>query len=170
MVSSVSEFDVLIATALWLHENGWTMDSVSLAKGQGLPPIEEQKASVKQVFADARVPYDEGTLFKNRGPDIVARSGTTVWKFECKGIGQGTAQTHRNNFDRAVASVVSYYDTPQTRLGLALANDYLWEHTFGGRLPMHLREAIGLWVFLIENGKAYPYEPTHELPYPRALV
>jgi hypothetical protein len=145
------------------------IDSISLAKGQGLLPIEEQETRVTRAFAKAGILFDETKLFKNRGPDIVAISGGTVWKVECKGMGTGKAQTHKNNFDRALASVVSYYDKPGTRLGLALANDYLWKYSYGKRLPKPLREALEMWVLLVSEHGAFPYEPTEELPYPGAL-
>ena len=166
MLTLVSELEVLIPTLHWLHENGWAIESISPATGSGLLPIEEQKQRVKGELEAAHVPYDERNVFRHRGPDIVTRSGQGIWKIECKGLGNGTKRTHKNNFDRAVASVMSYCDAPQVRLGLALANDYLWAYYFRDKLPKALRKATNLWVFLIVAGKAYPYEPSEELPYP----
>jgi hypothetical protein len=168
MPTRVSELEVLIATSLWLYEHNWQIDSISIATGAGLPPIERQKEVVLQEFRSAHIPFAIKTLFNHRGPDIVARSDELVWKFECKGISLAKPQTHRNNFDRAVASVVSYYDAQRPRLGLALANDYLWQYHFGDRLPIALRQATDLWVILVENGKAYAYPPDDYLPYPGA--
>ncbi|MEE9325281.1 MAG: hypothetical protein V3U90_07020 [Dehalococcoidia bacterium] len=165
MLTLVSELEVLIATAVWLHKNSWAIESISIAKGRGLSPIEQQKEQVRQELAIANVPLDD-TMFKPRGPDIVARSEECIWNFECKGLGNGAPQTHKNSFDRAVASVVSYYDSPQIRLGLALAGDYLCVYNFADKLPQSLREAINLWVFSVENQEAYPYEPSDYLPYP----
>ncbi len=127
--------------------------------------MNSQKAQIRDAFKNKNVLFPE-SLFKNRGPDIIARSNDRTWKFECKGLGKGSQQTLRNNFDRAVASAMSYYDSPGTRIGLALANDYLWVYNFSERLPQTLRAATNLWVFLLENGTIYPYEPIEELPFP----
>ena len=167
MVTLTSEFEVLKATIVWLHTNGWTIESVSIATGKGLPPIEQQKAQLERDLETADIPF-YGTIYRSKGPDIIAHSHEGTWKMECKGLGSGTSQTLRENFYRAVSSVVSYFDSPETRLGLALANDYLWEFDLGKRLPRALREAINLWVLLLENESIYPYEPTDELPYPGA--
>jgi len=159
---------VLIATTVWLLRHGWKVEAISVAGGRGLPLVDYQKEEIGKAFKAENVPFDE-RIFKHRGPDIVARSHEGIWKIECKGLGKGKSKTHRTNFDRAVASVVSYFDTPRTRLGLALANDYLWEYNFGERLPQALREATNLWLFLLEKGTIYPYEPTDELPFPGAV-
>ena len=168
MTEYVSELNVLIATCRWLHQNGWQIDSVSPATGYGLPAIAQQKDEVRSAFNGAHIPFQDRTLFRPKGPDSLARSGRGIWKFECKGIAPAEPQTHRNNFDRALASVVSYFDAPQLRIGLALAGDYLWEYRFGERLPQSLREAIGLWLFLMEKDTACAFEPTEDLPYPGA--
>lgn len=168
MPTLTSELDVLIATSLWLVRNGWSVESISIARGSGLPSVQQQKESISKAFKTDNVMFDEGVL-RPVGPDIIASSYSGEWKIECKGLGQGRAQTHRNNFDRAVASVMSYFDSPETRLGLALANDYLWIYNFSERLPQALREATNLWVFLLENGTIYPYEPTQDLPFPGAV-
>ena len=47
--------------------------------------------------------------FLSSGPDIIALSKSRYWQIECKGAGTGKQSTQRNNFDRAVASVVAYY-------------------------------------------------------------
>ena len=72
----------------------------------------------------------------------------TLWKIECKGLGaEVRTPTVRNNFDRALASMVSYYDKPKgLRLGLALPEEYL-KH-LEVRLPRALGTALNLWVFL----------------------
>ncbi len=165
MVVRVYELDVLKATIVWLYENGWTAESVSIATGRGLPPIEQQKKQLMRELAAANVPF-RGAVYSREGPDIIARSHEGIWKIECKGLGLGKNPTQRENFYRAVASVVSYFDSPETRLGLALANDYLWKFDLGKRLPRALREAVNLWVLLLENQRIYPYEPTEDLPFP----
>jgi hypothetical protein len=168
MLTLTSELEMLIATTLWLVRNGWSVEAISIARGRGLPPVDQQKEKIRKAFNADNVPFDE-RIFKPKGPDIIASSHDGIWKIECKGLGEGRAQTHRNNFDRAVASVMSYFDNPQTRLGLALANDYLWVYNFSERLPQTLREATNLWVFLLENGTIYPYEPVEDLPFPGAV-
>src|SRR2546426_3696293 len=81
--------------------------------------------------------------FASSGPDFVGISSHEFWKLACKGAGSGQPATQRNYFDRALASVVSYYtDSPPTmpdflsalrdavpHLGLALpaTPDYLRE-------------------------------------------
>lgn len=162
-----SEFQVLKATIAWLHKNGWIIESISIAAGRGLAPIEQQKKQLMRELAVTNVPFHEA-IYGRKGPDIIARSHEGIWKIECKGLGTGKPSTQRNNFDRAVSSVVSYFDSPETRLGLALANDYLWQFDLGKRLPRVLRQAINLWILLLENESIYPYEPTDELPYPGA--
>lgn len=168
MVTLASELEVLTATTVWLLRNGWNVEAISVARGRGLPPVDYQKEEIRKAFNAENVLVDE-RIFKPRGPDIVARSHQGIWKVECKGLGKGKSPTHRNNFDRAVASVMSYFDSPWTRLGLALANDYLWVYNFSERLPQALREATNLWLFLLENGTIYLYEPTEELPFPGAI-
>lgn len=168
MFTATSELEVLIATLVWLVRNGWTVEAISVAGGHGLLSIEDQKEEVRKTLIRETASLDR-LVFKAKGPDIIARSREGVWKIECKGLGQGKAQTHRNNFDRAVASVMSYFDDSSTRLGLALANDYLWAYNFQHRLPLALREATNLWIFLLEKHTLYPYTPNDELPYPGVI-
>ena len=160
-----SELEVLIATTTWLVRNGWDIETISVAQGSGLPTVDSQKEKIRKAFNTENKPFDK-KMFKPRGPDIIARSHADIWKIECKGLGKGKSSTQRANFDRAVASAMSYFNTPQTRLGLALANDYLWVYNFSERLPQALRKATNLWVFLFENGTIYPYEPIEDLPSP----
>jgi len=166
VVTLSSELNVLIATALWLLRNGWTIEAMSIAVGHGLPSIDYQKGKIREALVGEKV---ETISFKAKGPDIVARSQEGIWRIECKGMGGGKSQTHRNNFDRAVASVMSYFDDSSTRLGLALANDYLWAYNFQERLPRPLREATNLWIFLLEKETLYLYKPSDELPFPGVI-
>jgi hypothetical protein len=168
MPALTSELEVLIATTVWLVRNDWNIEAISVAGGHGLPPVGSQKEEIRKVFNAESVPFDK-RMFRHRGPDIVARSHEVIWKIECKGLGKGKASTQRANFDRAVASAMSYFDTPSMRLGLALANDYLWVYNFSERLPQALRKATNLWVFLLEKGTLYPYKPTEELPFPGVI-
>ncbi|MCI0561990.1 MAG: hypothetical protein MN733_26175, partial [Nitrososphaera sp.] len=109
MKESVSEFDVLCAAALWLQSLG-TVEGViiSPARGQEIS-LEEQKHQLKEKLLRAGC---ENISFSNNGPDIVARDKSCIWKVECKGLGRGVPSTIDNNFDRALSSVVSYYDEP----------------------------------------------------------
>ena len=128
--------------------------------------MQERKRDLELAFNAAGIPFQPHELFKSTGPDIVASSGAELWRFECKGMGEGTPQTQKNNFDRAVASVVSYYESSDLRLGLALASGYLLEYRFGNRLPVALRKALNLWVFVVENHTVGPFEPDFDpLPY-----
>jgi hypothetical protein len=99
--------------------------------------------------------------FSSDGADIEGLSETEWWRVECKGTGVGKSRTQRNNFDRALASVVTYFEAPpyplgpnyQTAklfLGLALPSspDYLRELKRRVRAP--LRKHLNLWVLLYE--------------------
>ena len=74
--------------------------------------------------------------------------------------------TVRNQFDRALASVVSYYDRAQgLQLGLALPEEYL-KH-IQDRLPQALRATLNLWILLYvsADNEVYAYAPHEELPF-----
>ena len=168
MPTPVSELEVLVATSRWLHENSWRIDSISLATGSGLPRIARQKEVVVQEYSAIHIPFDVRTLFRHHGPDIVAPSAQGSWKVECEGLSSADPRTHKNSFDRAVASVVSYYDdASETRLGLALADDFFWEYNYRDRVPLALRKALNLWVFLVSGAGVFlAYQPDNELPCP----
>ena len=168
MLTATSELEVLAATLVWLVRNGWTIEAISIATGHGLQSIEHQKEEVRKTLRQENASLEQ-LVFKAKGPDIIARSEEGVWKIECKGMGGGKPQTHRNNFDRAVASVMSYFDDSSTRLGLALANDYFWAYNFQERLSRAFREATNLWIFLLEKETLYSYKPNDELPFPGVI-
>jgi hypothetical protein len=98
----------------------------------------------------------------SQGPDIEAVCGDEVWKIECKGLGNVTPQTLKNNFDRAIASAVSYYRKKEgLRIGLALPEAYIAH--MRERLPQALREAINLWIFLyITDDEVVVWAPNQE--------
>ena len=111
--------------------------------------------------------------FVGSGPDIVAVSDHLYWKVECKGSGTGKPATQRNNFDRALASVVSYDEDcpPDTdervknttvALGLALpATEQYWKLlTTRARKP--LRSRLNLWVLLYDRRKIKPIKPNDD--------
>lgn len=142
----IPEIDVIIGTALYLYENGWTIESVSIPTGQGLDAY-LQKKKLLERFLRGGIPT-KGIVFPSKGPDIVARQGDKIWKIECKGLGTGKLQTLRNNFDRALSSSVSYYDDEATYVGLALPLDRSYLAFIKSRIPHALRSAIHLWIFI----------------------
>ena len=78
----------------------------SIASGQG-SAAGEVKAKIRRDFAA----IDREPRVVSRGPDLLGFSDHEWWAIECKRSGAGKPQTQRNNFDRALASVVSYYDS-----------------------------------------------------------
>jgi len=157
---TVPEIDVLIATGIWLHSQGWSLESISQARGQGIN-IYEETQKLRTKFSEAQVP-NRNLSFNSSGPDIVARKDPELWKIECKGLGTGTPQTLRNNFDRTLSSTVSYYDQKSNlRIGLAMPRNPTYLSLIRNRIPQALREAISLWI-LLYNSKDYTidtYEP-----------
>lgn len=149
------EGKVLLGTLMYLRNNGWNIESVSPANGEGWS-VEEQKQLIPIVMEALENPSGSENFFRSRGPDVIDCREGEVWKFECKGLGKGKSQTLKNNFDRAVASVVSYYDKPGTKLGLALPPEY---RRFAMKLPAALTKAINLYVLIVENKNIRLIEP-----------
>lgn len=157
----VPEADVLVAAAKWLWQRNVLPLKFSLPRGRGID-VEGVRnrliAALKTVGMPPEVqPYLQ---FDNEGPDLVGYSALEYWQIECKGVGKGKPQTQRNNFDRALASVVAYYtdavptDTPGAQalyLGLALpiTSSYISELRHRARRP--LRRQLNLWVLLYER-------------------
>ena len=105
----VSEPEVLIATTSFLIERGVTPYQFSVAAGKG---IDTAGATSRLRAAFASV--GQSPSFTGNGADILGFSDSEWWIVECKGSGTGKPPTQRNNFDRALASVVSYFeDEPQ---------------------------------------------------------
>ena len=50
MPTLCSELEVLINTAIWLIQNGWELEAMSIARGAGLPSTEVQKEEVRKAF------------------------------------------------------------------------------------------------------------------------
>ena len=80
------------------------------------------------------------------------------WQIECKGSGDGKQSTQRNNFDRGVASVVSYYGPSPTEfrnfkphLGFALPNTEYFKDLLKTRLKRPLRTRLDLWVLVYDS-------------------
>jgi Holliday junction resolvase len=103
----IHEIDVLIASALWLWERRIIPVQFSIATGKGLD-AESHRRRLVAALDKAGVP---ATIreFAATGPDVIGFSQNEFWQVECKGVSGGTKQTRRNDFDRALASVVSYY-------------------------------------------------------------
>ncbi|HUV45854.1 MAG TPA: hypothetical protein VMW45_02165 [Dehalococcoidia bacterium] len=153
----VAEVDVLIGVAKWLHSNGWQLEKVSPPRG--LKDEEKMKAG----FTAAGIPISN-LEFGHVGEDIRARQGEELWKIECKCLSGGRPATDKNNFDRAVASAVSYYTQSKgLRLGLAVPE---WYTKFiQKKLPRVLREAVNLWIFLYASkDEIYEFTPEEEIP------
>jgi len=102
----IPEIDVLEATIVFLRERHVEVYQVSVPKGKGIDKAAGENRIWKVLCGDG-VP--SVLPFSSEGQDVMGISSTEWWQVECKGSGKGTPQTQRNNFDRALASVVSYY-------------------------------------------------------------
>src|SRR6266487_3195953 len=107
----VKESDVLIAAALWLfRDRGVAPEILSPAKGEGIAIAHDRR--FREALTGAGIPADR-VKFELNGPDYVGASRDEWWQVECKGYGTGQRSTLRNNFDRALASVVSCFGWPR---------------------------------------------------------
>ena len=158
----VPEIDVLIAVVKWLHSEGWQLEQVSMPRGRGIDPI-KNKAKLESEFTAVGISINS-IKFRREGEDIKARQGGNLWRIECKGLSNATHQTDKSNFDRAVASTVSYYNQSDgLRLGLAVPDGYL--RLIRNKVPKALREAINLWIFLcVSYDEVLVFAPDEELP------
>lgn len=148
----VEEIQVIIGVAKWLRSQGWTVDTVSVPHGQGLD-TQTHKNQIKSIFPEVR--------FSSKGPDILARRGDELWRIESKGLGNIAAPTLKNNFDRAVASAVSYYDRKGMQVGLALPEAY--RKHIAQKLPRALRKALNMWLLLyVVDGEIYVWGPDED--------
>jgi len=160
----IPEIDVLVATVAFLRERGVTCYGISVPRGKGIDKSAAESSAWAALGNDIPHVYP----FSSEGADIIGISATEWWKIECKGSGTGKSQTQRNNFDRALASVVSYYcekpvGLPQRYvhysgarpyLGLALPASPAYLNELKRRVRQPLRKVLNLWVLL--------YEPTSE--------
>lgn len=160
----IKETVVLIATTLFLLKRGVIPYQFSVPRGQGIDTHSTRNLLLK-VFDSP----DNRPNFVNSGPDIVGISEEEWWQLECKGSGTGKQQTQRNNFDRALASVVSYYEEevqgfekkekkPKPFLGLALPRSPAYLKELKRRVRSPLRIKLNLWVLL--------YDPTNDVIEP----
>jgi hypothetical protein len=174
----VPEIDVLIGCSLWLHTRGLLPLSFSIASGHGID-LGTDRQRLLDALAGAGISTSI-TDFRTDGPDVTAVSKSEFWQVECKGAGQGKQSTQRNNFDRALASTVSYFidQSPQFPgelsilngaipfLGLALpaTRDYLDQ--LRRRLRIPLRKRLNLWVLLydLKSHTIIPVAPDESYP------
>jgi hypothetical protein len=144
----IREDIILIETAKWLVRNGYVLRSISVPRGK------EYKNDIRSVLEQElkKIGYAEKINFSSGGADIIAQNQDEIWKVECKGIGSGKVQTLRNNFDRALASVVTYFDDEDKKQILALAIPsslpYLQQLL---RISKPLRKILNLWILLIDE-------------------
>lgn len=163
---NVPELDILIATSVWLTTRAAIPFKFSFSRGSYLSK-EEMKAMLVEKLKENEIQIGP-QLYPSNGPDIVAFSGKEFWQVECKGSGTGKKQTQRNNFDRALASVVSYFvnrvpeeykysddfwemikDTKPV-LGLALPKTKAYLNEIEKRVQKPLRERLNLWILLYD--------------------
>ena len=167
---TIQEGAVLLATIRFLIGRKAIPYQVSVASGRGID-AEPTKSEVRRIFAE--ISFEP--TFKGVGPDVVAVSKDEWWQVECKGVGTGKPQTQRNNFDRALASVVSNYDdapeglpnwaegaSPFLGLALPASTTYLSELRRRVRPP--LRRQLNLWVLLYDSSTKtiHAVSPTDE--------
>ena len=170
MSRTVPENDVLIGVArwLWTEKRVWPVN-FSIAQGQGIDAA-ESKRRLEAAMASLEAPEGvaEFRFYSSKGPDITGVSGDEIWQIECKGIGAGKDATHRNNFDRALASTVSYYEDhvdgwPNQKpiIGLALPDAPIFRRLLKSKVRGSLRRRLNLWVLLFNrNDHAItPIEP-----------
>jgi len=169
MTARISEFDVLVPTAIWLVNQGCTDVKASIARGQGRPP-EEQEAELREELLKSK--GFTKLSFAPNGPDIIARDNARIWKVECKGLSDTPRETGtvRAHFYEALAQTVSYYDEPDCeegsglksilrnihrpdkpiRLVLALPRSDQYQKLLRDRIKPALRRRLDLWLLIID--------------------
>jgi len=154
----VHEGDVLVAATVFLVKRGLVPYQFSVAAGRGLDSTNTIDR-LRSAFASIGRPSPS---FSGNGADILAVSEKEWWAVECKGSGTGRPQTQRNNFDRALASVVSYFtDKPEDLpaefsnatvfLALALPATTAYLKELKRRVRKPLRKRLNLWVLLYQR-------------------
>jgi len=156
----VPEIDVLVATVAFLKERGVTCYKISVARGRGI----DKRAAEASAWAALGDDISHSYPFSSEGADILGISETEWWNVECKGSGTGVSQTQRNNFDRALASTVSYYEEKPSNLpvkyaqyenarpylGLALPASKAYLNELKRRVRLPLRKTLNLWILLYD--------------------
>jgi len=157
---TIQENDVLIAAIKFLVKRAVNPYRLSIARGKGINR-ESARKRIGEVIASLNIPPP---VEQEEGQDIIGVSKTEWWQVECKGSGAGKAQTQRNSFDRALASVVTYYEdetkelprayescsNAQPYLGLALPASPAYLKELKKRVRQPLRKRLNLWVLLYE--------------------
>ena len=171
--TNISEGNVLLATIKYLVTKRKTLPyTISVASGKDIDH-NLTKTKIKDLFKD----LEREPEFVGSGPDIIAVSEKEWWCVECKGVGMGKPQTQRNNFDRALASVVSYYedmpDTPpqwseyvkdsKVFLGLALPGSTQYLKELERRVRSPLRRRLNLWILIYERSNIRAVAPSDPL-------
>jgi hypothetical protein len=113
------EIDVLVAVAVWLWHRKVLPYQFSIARGKDID-VQGAKSKLNSALDREGIPAKLRS-FVGDGPDIAAISRSEYWQIECKGAGRGKRATQRNNFDRALASAVSYYTESPPDFGEKLA-------------------------------------------------
>jgi hypothetical protein len=154
----VEEAVVLKATSNYLIRRGVLPYHFSVARGKGIDTSQTTTSLAAQFKSVGFDPH-----FSLAGADIEGISETEWWRIECKGTGAGANQTQRNNFDRALASVVTYFEAPpyplggtvfrnaKLFLGLALPASPQYLRELKRRVRSSLRKHLNLWVLLYES-------------------
>lgn len=159
------EIDVLVAAGDFLMKRGVKPYRFSPPKGAGIDSESVRSQIYMKVSEWIANGQDIRPIeFSNEGPDIIGVSETEWWQIECKGSGLGKESTLRNHFDRALASVVSYYyEKPEglpkqyvhysgarPYLGLALPASQKYLKELKKRIRQSLRKVLNLWILLYE--------------------
>ena len=148
----VEEIDVIIAVSIWLSKNGWCVKSISIPNNQKQSRY-HQKEKLINALTQANLNIAQIEINAS-GPDIVAQKldGEKLWKIECKGFGTGVIQTLKNNFDRAIASTVSYYDQEdEIQIGIALPHNKIYLEFIEKKIPKPLRKVTSMWIILYDK-------------------
>ena len=169
--SIVPETDVMISTVIYLVQRGVRPYHFSIPRGRGI-----DTQGTKRKLEDAFRAININPSFSSDGADILALSEKEWWHIECKGAGSGKSQTQRNNFDRALSSVVSYFVEDNSKLpekfrgtnqflGLALPATDQYIRELQRRVKKPLRETLNLWILLydINSGQIKDIAPNQEV-------
>ena len=146
----------MVAATAFLVQRGVVPYQFSVAAGRGLKSI-DTTVHLQQAFASIGLSPN----FTGNGADILAVSVNEWWAVECKGSGAGKPQTQRNNFDRALASVVSYYEEKPRGLSIKYANATVfialalpetkaYLNELRKRVRTALRKRLNLWILLYQ--------------------
>lgn len=168
----VDEIKVIARIAVWLAKQNWELKAFSIPKGeQHFPSVDERKKYLISTLEGEHCKHGELEFF-NGGPDIIAEKSGVCLRVECKGLGKGKPQTLRNNFDRALASVVSYYDLEGIHLGLGFPDAPKYKSFINTRLPDALRKKLNIWIFLLNKDSLVveAFSPKEELGFRKPVL